>query len=177
MMPDEKELIKNASKGDKAAFTALVRQYQNRIYAFIMRMTANRESALDLTQETFLAAYQNLAGFREEATFSTWLFTIASNKAKNFLKRAQREVAMPEDYEESSDSERPDLDFEKKQMQELLLAAVSVLPVKQRAVFNLRYFDQLKFHDIARVQGTSVSAVKTNFAEALAKLRKRLGGK
>ena len=176
-MPDEKELIKNASQGDQAAFAALVRQYQNRIFAFIMRMTANRETALDLTQDTFLAAYQNLSGFREEAAFSTWLFTIASNKAKNYLKRAQREVAMPENYEKASDFDRPDLDFEKKQTQELLLAAVSDLPVKQRTVFNLRYFEQLKFNEIARIQGSSVSAAKTNFAEALTKLKKRLGGK
>jgi RNA polymerase sigma-70 factor (ECF subfamily) len=176
-MPDEKHLIEKASQGDKAAFTALVRQYQNRIFAFIMRMTANRESALDLTQDTFLAAYQNLAGFRKEASFSTWLFTIAANKTRNYLRRSSREIEMPEGYDVASDDTRPDIDFEKKQTQELLLAAVAGLPVKQRAVFNLRYFEQLKFHEIARIQGTSVSAVKTNFAEALVKLKKKLGGR
>lgn len=177
MIPDEKLLIERASQGDKAAFTALVRQYQNRIFAFIMRMTANRESALDLTQDTFLAAFQNLAGFRKEALFSTWLFTIAANKTRNYLRRSSREMEMPEGYDVVSHDTRPDIDFEKKQTQELLLAAVAGLPVKQRAVFNLRYFEQLKFHEIARIQGTSVSAVKTNFAEALVKLKKKLGGR
>ena len=67
MMPDEQRLIDKAIKGNKEAFASLVRQYQDKIFGFIMRMTANRETALDLTQDTFLAAYQNLSGFRKEA--------------------------------------------------------------------------------------------------------------
>ncbi len=176
-MPDEKLLIDQAIRGDKAAYALLVRQYQNRIFGFIMRMIAEREAALDLTQDTFLAAYQNLSGFRKEASFSTWLYTIATNKTKNYLKRSQRETEIPEDYEQATNSNRPDLDFETKEAQELLLAAISRLPVKQRTAFNLRYFEQLKFHEIARIQESSVSAVKTNFGLALAKLKRILSDK
>lgn len=176
-MPDERLLTEKAKGGDKKAFTALVGHYQNRIFAFIMRMTANRESALDLTQDTFLAAYQNLAGFRQDSSFSTWLFQIAANKTRNFLKKSQRETALPDNYDRTTVSCRPDYELERKEYEQALLEAVASLPLKQRTVFNLRFYEQLKFDEIARIQGSSVSAAKTNFAEALKKLKKRLGGK
>jgi len=175
MMPDKTRLIQRAVNGDKEAYAELVRIYQNRIFGFIMRMTANRETALDLTQDTFLAAYQNLDSFRGEAAFSTWLFQIAANKTRNFMKRDKRETALPEGYEEVDKGSRPDMDYKRRQQQELLIQAVAALPYKQRLTFNLRHFDQMKFNEIARVLGVSVSAAKTNFVEAVAKLKKRLG--
>ena len=175
MMPNEQGLIDKAMNGDKEAFASLVRQYQNRIFAFIMRMTADREAALDLTQDTFLAAYQNLSGFRKEASFSTLLYQIAANRTKNFVKKSKREVPLMDGYDQPSDDDRPDTEFEQRERESLLNQAISSLPHKQRLTFNLRYFDQLKFHEIAEVLGVSVSAAKTNFAEALAKLKKKLG--
>lgn len=176
MAPDEQQRIQNALRGDKESFAALVRQYQNRIFGFIMRMTANRDTSLDLTQETFLAAYEHLNGFRGDSSFSTWLFQIAANKTKNFLKRAGWEVPLAEGYDQPSDADRPDVDIEKREQKRLLSDAIGTLPYKQKLTFSLRYFEQLKFADIARIQGTSVSAVKTNFAEALKKLQSRLSG-
>lgn len=139
-----------------------------------MRMTANRETALDLTQDTFLAAYQNLSGFRQEASFSTWLYQIAANKTRNFMKRSKREVPLPEGYDQASEAVQPDAGMEKKEQEAMLIEAVAALPHKQRLTFNLRYFEQMKFKEIAGVLGVSVSATKTNFAEALAKLKKKL---
>jgi RNA polymerase sigma-70 factor (ECF subfamily) len=176
MAPDEQQLIQNALRGDKESFTTLVRQYQNRVFGFIMRMTANRDTALDLTQETFLAAFQHLDGFRGDSSFSTWLFQIAANKTKNFLKRAGREVPLSDGYDQPSNVDRPDIDLEKREQERLLAKAVEALPYKQRVTFALRYFEQMKFADIARIQGVSVSAAKTNFAEALKKLQNRLSG-
>ncbi len=176
MVPDEQQRIQNAQKGDKESFAALVRQYQNRIFGFIMRMTANRDTALDLTQETFLAAYQHLSGFRGDSSFSTWLYQIAANKTRNFLKRAGWEVPLVEGFDQPSNADRPDFDLEKREQETLLLSAIGTLPYKQRLTFSLRYFEQMKFADIARVQGISVSAAKTNFAEALKKLQNRLSG-
>lgn len=173
-MPDEQVLIQKAADGDGDAFTRLVRQYQNRIFAFVMRMTTNREAALDLTQDTFLAAFQNLSGFRRESSFSTWLFQIASNKSKNYLKKASREVALPENYEKIDPAIRPDDSYEENQNRAKLLAEIKNLPEKQRAAFSLRFFEQLKFGEIAEVQKVSVSSVKTSFAEALKKLKARL---
>lgn len=176
MAPDEQQLIQNALRGDNESFAILVRQYQNRIFGFIMRMTADRETALDLTQETFLAAYQHLAGFRGDSSFSTWLFQIAANKTKNYLKRSGWEVPLADGYDQASNADRPDVDLEKREQERLLAKAVEALPYKQRVTFALRYFEQMKFADIARIQEVSVSAAKTNFAEALKKLQSRLRG-
>jgi len=173
-MPDERLLIQQATSGDKNAFTLLVRQYQNKLFAFIMRMTADRETALDLTQDTFLAAYQNLNRFRQEAAFSTWLFQIALNKTRNHLKRARREVPLTDDIAEPVSPDRPDMDLEDQERQQRLLEMIGTLPPGQRAVFSLRYFEQMKFDEIARTHNTSVSAAKTQFAEALKKLKKRV---
>jgi RNA polymerase sigma-70 factor (ECF subfamily) len=174
MLPDEQLLIQKASKGDNESFSALVRQYQNRVFSFIMRMTANRDAALDLTQDTFLAAYQNLNSFRGESAFSTWLFQIAINKTRNHLKRSQREVPLNEDYHNIPAISQPDTDYEDRERQERLLGVIGSLPEGQRAVFNLRYFEHMKFEHIAKVHGVSVSAVKTQFAEAVKKLKKWL---
>lgn len=175
-MTEELALIESVLRGDNRAFNELVSMYQHRIFGLIMRMTANREIARDLTQDTFLAAFQNLSRFRQDASFSTWLFQIAANKTKNYIKRAKREIPLPDNYDKMSDANRPDDDYSQKQKQQLLLAAVGGLPPKQRITFNLRYFEQMKFDEIARVQNVSVSAAKTNFAEALKKLKKALGG-
>ncbi len=176
MAPDEQQRIQSALRGDKESFATLVRQYQNRIFGFIMRMTANRDTALDLTQETFLAAFQHLDGFRGDSPFSTWLFQIAANKTKNFLKRSGWEVPLAEGYDQPSNADRPDYNLEKREQQRLLAEAITILPYKQRLTFTLRYFEQMKFVEIARVQGVSISAAKTNFAEALKKLQSRLSG-
>lgn len=176
-MSDERELIENAIRGHKEAFATLVRRYQNRIFGFIMRMTADRENALDLTQDTFLAAYQNLGGFRREALFSTWLFQIAANKTRNFLKKSGREIPLPDDYDVVIDPGRPDSEYQKREQERLLKETIATLPYRQRLAFSLRYYDQMKFDEIARLQGISVSAAKTNFAEALKKLTARLGKK
>lgn len=175
MMPDEQELVDKAQEGDREAFTALVRQYQNKVFTFVLRMTGNREIALDLTQDTFLAAWQNVDGFRREAKFSTWLIQIAANKAKNLLKRSKWEQPLSVATPEGISSSRPDAEFEWNQKQARLLGLIGDLPVGQRAIFNLRYFDELKFGEIARIQNISVSAAKTQFAEAVKKLRKWLG--
>jgi RNA polymerase sigma factor (sigma-70 family) len=175
MMPDEQRLVQQARDGSKEAFAELVRCFRDRIFGFIMRMTADREAALDLTQDTFLAAYQGLEGFRGDSSFSTWLYQIAANKTRNYLKRAQRETSLPDYYDEAAPGAGPDAEYRQKEQLRLLLVELSSLPHKQRLAFTLRFFEHMKFDDIARVQETSVSAVKTNFAEALKKLKARLG--
>lgn len=177
MMTDERALIEQAATGDAEAFTKLVRRYQDRIFGLVMRMTSNRDAALDLTQETFLAAWQNLPGFRQEASFSTWLFQIALNKTKNYTKRASRETALPENFDQLSTGDDPEAELAEKTRRERLAGAINELPPVQKAVFHLRFFDCLKFEEIARAQKTSVSAAKTSFAEAVRKLKSKLADK
>lgn len=175
-MTDERTLIDKAATGDAKAFTQLVRRYQDTIFGLVMRMTSNRDAALDLTQETFLAAWQNLTGFRQESSFSTWLFQIALNKTKNHLKRAARETALPDDFDAVSAGADPEEYLVTKARRQRLDRAIEDLPPVQKAVFHLRFYDHLPFDEIAQVQKTSVSAAKTSFAEAVKKLKSRLAG-
>lgn len=177
MMTDERALIEQAARGDTEAFTGLVRRYQDRIFGLVMRMTSNRDAALDLTQETFLAAWQHLPGFRQESSFSTWLIQIALNKTKNFTKRASRETALAEDFDQVSTADDPEAELAAKTKRKRLADAIEELPPVQKAVFHLRFYDSLKFEDIARAQKTSVSAAKTSFAEAVRKLKSKLAEK
>ena len=174
MTLDEQALIERATAGDKKAFGEIVRRYQNRIFAFVMRMTHNRDTALDLTQDTLLAAYRNLDGFREEATFSTWLFQIAANKTINSLKRSARETALDDVDTVNLASDHPDTRYIQKERERLVARAIIGLPEKQRLAFGLRYYEHMKFEEIARVMNVSVSAAKTDFSEALKKLKTRL---
>lgn len=175
-MTDERALIEKAATGDAEAFTELVRRYQDRIFGLVMRMTSNRDTALDLTQETFLAAWQNLPGFRQESSFSTWLFQIALNKTRNQMKRAARETALPDDFEAIAAGADPEEDLAAKTRRQRLHQAIESLPPVQKVVFHLRFNDHLPFDEIARIQKSSVSAAKTSFAEAVKKLKRRLAG-
>ena len=87
---EEDECVARAQRGDVAAFSELVARYQNRIYRFLVRLTRSPDDALELTQETFLNAYQALARWRPEARFTTWLFRIARNQAIDWLRRTKR---------------------------------------------------------------------------------------
>ena len=177
MVSDEQLLIERVLEGDRDAFAELVGRYQNRVFGFIMRMTANRDAALDLTQDSFLAAFENLSRFRRESSFSTWLFQIASNKTKNYLRKSKQEVGLPEGIEQIRSSSQPDKEFEKEIERARLLKAVAVLPTRQKITFNLRFYEEMKFEQIGRIMECSVSTAKNNFAEAVKKLKKSVGGK
>ena len=165
-----------AREGDRQAFSQIVRMMMNNVMALTYRMTGDREAARDLTQETFVSAWENLANFRGEAAFTSWLFRIASNKSLNYLKSSDRKnrslddetaepVAVPE--EESS----PERHLANRQLREQLHEFLADLPDAQRRVFELRFYQQLKFTEIAAVIGKAEGTAKTHYRLAVAKLR------
>lgn len=171
----EWELVTLAKAGDREAFNELVKLYRDKMFALIYRMTGDRESTLDLTQETFFAAFKEIRRFRAEARFSSWLYRIASNKTINFLRRAKLLTFLPlggavgqEPTYEMTDSAGND------ELRREVSAGIKALPPKQRAVFNLRFYDGLAFGEIADILGRSESTVKTNYQKAVEKLQKRL---
>ncbi|SYZ74294.1 putative ECF RNA polymerase sigma factor SigW [Candidatus Zixiibacteriota bacterium] len=175
MEHNERELAIRAQAGDRAAFDQLVRLNKDKMFALTYRMTGERETALDLVQETFLAAFRELPKFRAEADFSSWLYRIASNKTLNFLRR--RKIIS---FISISGSDVPEPSYEMadsmadSEMTERINRAVAILPPKQKLIFNLRFFDQLPFGEIARILGKSESTVKTNYQKAVEKLREGL---
>ncbi len=172
MEVNEKELITRAQNGDRKAFDKLVTLYRDKMFALTYRMTGDREIALDLTQDTFFTAYKEIRKFRAESAFSSWIYRIASNKALNWIKR-QKTVSFVSlgavtDKEPSYESDNPAVESETR---EAMLEIINALPPKQKLVFNLRFYDELPFNEIARITGKAESTVKTNYQKALEKLK------
>jgi RNA polymerase sigma-70 factor (ECF subfamily) len=166
-------LVEQAKGGDRKAFSTLVRQLMKPVAALTYRITGDRDSALDLAQETFLAAWENLPKFRGESSFSSWLYRIATNKSLNHIKSASVSLATGDFEPDTKTSEEPlpDQMFEQKALASDILAFMQGLPDQQRVIFNLRFYQQMSFEEIARTTGRALGTVKTGYREAVKKLR------
>lgn len=165
---DENECITRAQRGDVAAFSELVKRYQERIYRFLVRLTRSQDDALDLTQETFLRAYQGLPGWRPDARFTTWLFRIARNLAFDLLRRHKRVefVALEEDADIADPAPGPDAALETTQRLHMLEAALLRLPVEHREILLLREIEEMSYEEIAAVLDLNPGTVKSRIARA-----------
>jgi len=170
-------LVHRAKEGDKEAFSRLMRLMMKDVAALTFRMTQDRDSAFDLAQETFVSAWQSLRSFREEAKFESWLYRIAANNALNYLKqRSKRPVASIDSFEtealvSGSGSHNPEQLLRAKEMQKDVLEFMAELPDQQRLVFDLRFYKELAFEEIAKTTGKAVGTVKTHYHQAIIKLR------
>lgn len=174
---DEKTLVAELHdpKTARAAFDRLMRLYGEQIYWQIRKMVVNHDDASDLLQNTFLKAWNNLDNFRGDAKLSTWLFKIAVNESINFLNKERRTQTTGFDQTEEGDSFlirnlEADEYFDGDELHLELQKAIASLPEKQRLVFNMRYFDDMKYEQISEVLGTSVGALKANYHHAVKKI-------
>ena len=154
------------------AFNLLVRQYQRRLYSFIRRTVTDHDETQDVLQNTFIKAWNGLDGFRANAQLYSWLYRIAHNECLNHLRKMKRglfvnsDVAM-ERWTTTLDSSEH---FSGDVIQQKLQRAVMRLPDKQRTVFNMKYFDRLKYEEMSKVTGTSVGALKSSYHIAVKKI-------
>lgn len=155
------------------AFTLLLKKYQQKIYWHIRRMVIDHDDADDIVQEVFIKVWRNLDGFREDAQLYTWIYRIATNECITFLnKKKQRHLVSLEDENSAyladtlSDSSHFDANKAQRKLQEALLT----LPDKQRLVFNMKYFEDLKYDEISEIVGTSVGALKASYHLAVKKI-------
>jgi RNA polymerase sigma-70 factor, ECF subfamily len=164
-------LAERARKGDRQAFSQIVEQLMNSVVALTHKMTGNRDTALDLAQETFVAAWESIGGFRREARFETWLYRIAVNKTLTYLHNAKCESSdeMPET--EAGSRFRPDALLDQSERETAIHDFMTGLPEQQRLAFELRFYRHMSFDEIAEATGKALGTVKTNYREALAKLR------
>ena len=171
---DDSECLARARQGEVAAFSELVARYQDRIYRFLLRLTRSPGDALELTQETFLNAYQALARWQPEAQFTTWLFRIARNQAFDWLRRGKRAefVALDEEQEHglADPGPGPDATLETTQRLRGLERALARLPTEHREILLLREIEDLSYEDIATVLDISLGTVKSRIARARASL-------
>lgn len=167
-------LAKRARQGDKRAFSQIARMMMTRIVALTYKMTGDMDTAKDLAQETFIAAWEKLNQFRGDSKFSSWLYQIASNKSLNHLKLSTRrqELAREAAIESASQVNQGD-DTDLSHRAQRVLQFVTQLSPMQRAVFELRFYKQLTFAEIAEAIGKAEGTAKTHYRLAVAKLREQ----
>ncbi|MBI2751508.1 MAG: sigma-70 family RNA polymerase sigma factor [Burkholderiales bacterium] len=165
---DENECITRAQRGDVAAFSELVRRHQDRIYRFLVRLTRSVDDARDLTQETFLRAFQHLKGWQPDARFSTWLFRIARNQAFDLLRRHQTVefVMLEEDATAPDPAPGPDAVLDSVQRLRQLDNALLRLSIEHREIVLLREIEGLSYEELAEVLGLNLGTVKSRIARA-----------
>ena len=176
MTPAEEELQKQLSQPKKrtAAFSQLVRTYQERLYWHIRKMVLSHDDANDVLQNTFMKAWNGLDGFRGDSQVSTWLYRIATNETLTFLsnKRMRNIQSIDNDEDMLIQNLRADSYLNGNELQLRLQEAILTLPEKQRLVFNMKYFEDITYEEMERVLGTSVGALKASYHHAVKKIEK-----
>lgn len=171
-MIDEKALYKQLHDAStkEAAFTRLVREYQEPLYWQIRRMVVVHDDADDVLQNTFIKAWSAIDSFRGESRLQTWLFRIAINESLNYLNKKKQVLSLDQTDGSLADMLASDSYFDGDEVQRQFQTAINTLPEKQRLVFNLKYFDEMKYEDISSLLGTSIGALKASYHHAVRKI-------
>ncbi|HRO58348.1 MAG TPA: sigma-70 family RNA polymerase sigma factor [Burkholderiaceae bacterium] len=181
MTIDDVVLAAQARDGDSPAFVELVGRHQDRVFRFVLRMTGSRDDAMDLTQETFMKAWQAMPRWRPEAKFGTWLLQIARNGALDLLRR-QGVVGfepLEADAPFEDRSPGPEQQLRTRQRYELLETALRAIALEHREVLLLREVEDFSYAEIAATLGIAEGTVKSRIARARAALleqHRRIGG-
>ena len=179
MQVEDSEILKKFAQENTRdeAFRLLLTKYQQKVYWHIRRMVISHDETDDLVQDVFLKVWKSLSNFRNDSQLYTWLYRIATNESITFLKRKKIRNSVSIDDDDGKNmvktlAESPYFDGDKAQMK--LQKALLTLPEKQRLVFNMKYFDDLKYEDISEILGTSVGALKASFHIAVKKIEQQL---
>jgi RNA polymerase sigma-70 factor (ECF subfamily) len=173
----DNELIDSFIKGNQNAFNFIVRKYQKKVYWVIRKMVLDHDDADDITQEVFLKLYRSVGDFRGESKFFTYLYKIAINYSLNHLTRNKKIITRRSDMDNAfikSPDKIADEELNSKEKTLLLEEAIKSLPEQQRAVFNLRYYENLTYEEISTILNKSVGGMKANYFHAIKKLEKFL---
>jgi RNA polymerase sigma-70 factor (ECF subfamily) len=176
---EDKELLLKIRNPDSRnyGFNMLVRTYQQRVYWHVRKMVIDHDDADDLTQEIFIKIHKYIDTFREDSQLFTWIYRIATNECLSFLNKKKRKFFLPiEDVTQqliAKVDNDPDLNGD--EIQKRLQKAILQLPDKQRLVFNMKYFDDMPYEQMAEVTKTSVGALKASFHHAVKKIEEYLG--
>ena len=181
----EEQLIRRAQQGDNSAFEQLLLAHQKKVYNLCLRMAANPDDALDLSQEAFIKAWRTLGQYQFEASFSTWLFRLTSNVCIDFLRRKKRrqETSLTENYDDRDEGAElsipdanplPEQQAITNETKIELARAMGQLAPDHREILQLRVVEDLPYEQIADILGVRVGTVKSRLARARLSLRKIL---
>ena len=168
------ELIRRWQGGDPGAFEDLVRRWQQPVARFLARLVGRTELVQDLCQEVFLRVYQAGPRYRERGAFSTWLYRIALNVARDAGRRRRHLPESLHGQEPSANGVPAEIRCERQELAGVVAAALAELPRPLREVLVLRHYEDMNFEDMARLLRTPASTLKSRFAVALGRLRIRL---
>jgi RNA polymerase sigma-70 factor (ECF subfamily) len=170
----DKELVQMFREGDNPnyAFNLIVRKYRERLYWHIRKIVIGHDDTDDVLQNTLVKAWTALNDFRGDAQLFTWLYRIATNEALTFLKAKRTKFFLPLVNVENQLKNKLENDpyFDGNELQQQLQKAILSLPEKQRIVFNMKYFEDLKYEEMSEILGTSVGALKASYHHAVKKI-------
>ena len=175
---EEKDLIAQLrkEKTKSLAFHHLIINYQEKVYWMIRKMVIDHDDANDLTQDVFIKVYQKIDSFREDAQLFTWIYRIATNECLTFLKKQKRkslfllqnhQELLSEKLKENHIVTEDDITYKLQQ-------ALITLPDKQRLVFQMKYFEDMKYEAISKILDTSIGGLKASYHHAVKKIEKHL---
>ena len=184
MTQTERELVSRARAGDTAAFEQLMLDSQDRVYTLCLRMTGNREDALDLAQETFLNAWRGLSSFQGNSSFSTWVYRLASNACIDFLRKRKRrqQGESPHSLDEegaplpepADPRGSPEEELERRELRRAVERGLQALPDHHRQVLVMRELSGMSYQEIGAVLDLDLGTVKSRIARARLALKKFL---
>lgn len=180
----ERALISRLLEGDDSAFDEVVRRHQEPLLRFALGLLGDLDEAADVVQETFICAYERIAGFRGGSTLYTWLYRIAYNRSISLLRRRKvRRLLRLDRHGEDGEGEGagvrlqlvaaddPGADLERAERMRQVERAIASLPPRQRSIFVMRHFEGLSHGEIARIAGRSEGAIRAGYFHAVRKVR------
>ena len=178
----DEELVTRSQGGDVDSFNQLILRWERPIYALAYRVLGREEDARDVSQEAFLRAYRALPGFKGEAKFSSWLYRIALNLCRDWMRKQRRAPVqqMPEGMDpvemagEAGPVESVEDLVARKELSQIVGEAMTLLPDEQRTAIILKEYHGMTFQEIAELQGVPLSTVKTRLYQGLTVLRRHL---
>ena len=173
VVDDDLQLVEQSKRGNQSAFDELVLKYQSQIYYLVLRIIGDSDEAADIAQTTFVRAYRKLHSFRGESSFKTWLYRIAINLSKNYLREKVRKERLPRLPEAEREIEVKLEEMIARERSQILREAISQLPERQRLALILRIYEELPYKEIARIMGGSTGLAKVNYFYAINNLRKK----
>lgn len=171
---EDSEIVKLLKEPEnlRKAFELIVQKYTSLLYWQIRHMVLSHDDANDVLQNTFLKAWTGLDNFRSDSKLSTWLYRIAVNESITFINKRKQNLSLDDPEANVAETLESDQWFDGDETDIMLQKAIQTLPEKQRLVFNMKYYQDMKYEEISQILDTSVGALKASYHFAIEKIEK-----